>query len=218
MTLTRLQFRITLLDDGVRFSKGGKSTNVVDDLADNPRNRGNLADDFARGCISSLFDLKQQLAQLKVTQIASLSLTAEMLKPQNSSFLKDDGSWLEAKKLCGDALKKFKKYKSNYDYDYGRMYQQEPQLSQTVLGFDDIFQNTGRKYGKAKIMKAKVDVPDSLIKKDQLYYIDTGHYGTTAQIEVFNKSGKIHQGAMNLEGTDWISGAVDGRSISNLLD
>ena len=106
---------VSRADDGVKFSKGGKSTNVVDDLADNPRNRGSLADDFARGCTSSLFDLKQQLAQLKVTQIASLSLTAEMLKPQNSSFLKDDGSFDIAKKLCASWTDDFANFKQTQE-------------------------------------------------------------------------------------------------------
>ena len=51
-----------------------------------------FTDDFGGGCVS-LGNLRQQLASLKGTQIASLSLTAEMLKPQNASFLKDDGSF-----------------------------------------------------------------------------------------------------------------------------
>ena len=59
MTLTKIQFKIT------------------------------FADDFARGCTSSLFDLKQQLAQLKVTQIASTNLSGifdKQGKVDNGSF------------------------------------------------------------------------------------------------------------------------------------
>ena len=203
-------------DDGVKFSKGGKSTSVVDDLADNPRNRGSLADDFARGCTSSLFDLKQQLAQLKVTQIASLSLTAEMLKPQNSSFLKDGDSFDIAKKLCGTALDNFvaQEFSEQFALKNG---------SGTILEYginNNVFEATSYRMKRAPAYKAKLDVPNTPIKKGYYYHMDTQHgfpdgAGVTRGskgIEFYNKQG-VHEGVMSIDGKFLTESAADGRTL-----
>ena len=112
MTLTKIQFRITLLDDGVRFSKGGKSTSVVDDLADNPRNRGNYADDFVDnvGCTSSLSPLGQLALELKAKQQARLVASTKL---QAGIF--DDGSFDIAKKLCASWTDDFANFKQTQE-------------------------------------------------------------------------------------------------------
>lgn len=61
-----------------------------------------------------------------------------------------------------------------------------PLAHETILSNNQLFQPTNKDYRRTRIYRN--------IENDWLYYIDRGHPGQSAHLEVFDKRGKIHIG------------------------
>ena len=122
-----------------------------------------------------------------------------------------DKQELIARNCNPDLEREIKAYRSNYDFEHGEELNLKPKLENTVLKFDKLFEPTKKYERGAKVYKAKFDMSTS-IKKGYLYYIDTGHAGHAAEIEIFDRFGD-HQGAMTLEGKLKQNSRVPGRHI-----
>ena len=110
---------------------------------------------------------------------------------------------------------KIENYKSDYDFENGRQNDLTPNVNNTVLQFKEIFESRNIIVkGGSKLFRAKFTIEGTAIVKDQLYYIDSGHKGYAAEIEIFDKSSKKHFGAMTLEAKYKPNSRVPGRFIT----
>ncbi|NET45282.1 MAG: hypothetical protein F6K15_26845 [Okeania sp. SIO2B3] len=92
---------------------------------------------------------------------------------------------------------------SRFNYDESST--DPPNDKQTILRDTNRFESTQKQHDGRKIYKEK--------ETGYLWYVDNLHYGKSAHLEVFDKTGKNHIGESNLEGKIDISKSDNNKSV-----
>jgi hypothetical protein len=129
------------------------------------------------------------------------------------------GEMLVASSGCKITLDEFNSYESPFDGSRKdpRGNPVKPVDAETILGWGrgkGIFKKTNFKHDGKAIYEARIDIKGTPIKKGNLYYLDNLHGGFIPEIEVFDKTGRKHQGTMDIEGKKWTGTPVKSRRIS----